>query len=185
MNQEDFEKLCERIQQDTISILVSKGAEYAGSEDRLANFKRGAMNTGVEPLTVLHVYMAKHWDSISSYVRAKQRGENPTLSEPIVGRFYDLINYAVLAIALIEEANILKDPAIPQEPQKPESVSLELVFADSEAGYIHKLSGPEADELYHRLLHYSVVNASKGRVRYQDHLVTSWRVAGKQTWRYV
>ena len=103
MNQQDFEALCARIQRETVDILVSKGAEYAGNADRLANFKRGAVNTGVDPLTVLHVYMAKHWDSVSSYVRAKQRGEEPKLSEPIVGRFYDLINYAVLAIALIEE----------------------------------------------------------------------------------
>lgn len=108
MNQQDFEALCARIQEETVGILVAKGAEYAGSADRLANFKRGAANTGVEPLTVLHVYMAKHWDSISSYVRAKQRGENPTLSEPIIGRFHDLINYAVLAIALIEEAEQAK-----------------------------------------------------------------------------
>lgn len=104
MNQQEFEALCKRIQSDTVGILISKGAEYAGSADRLANFKRGAASTGVEPLTVLHVYMAKHWDSVSSYVRAKQQGEEPKLSEPIVGRFYDLINYAVLAIALIEEA---------------------------------------------------------------------------------
>ena len=113
MNQQDFEALCARIQRETVDILVSNGAEYAGDADRLANFKRGAANTGVEPLTVLHVYMAKHWDSVSSYVRAKQRGEEPKLSEPIVGRFYDLINYAVLAIALIEEAEQAK-----WEPEK-------------------------------------------------------------------
>lgn len=113
MEQQTFAALCERIQRETVDILVSKGAEYAGSVDRLANFKRGAANTGVEPLTVLHVYMAKHWDSVSSYVRAKQRGENPKLSEPIVGRFYDLINYAVLAIALIEEENCPTQKELP------------------------------------------------------------------------
>jgi hypothetical protein len=103
MNQQDFEELCKEIQRDTVDILVLKGREYAGSTDRLANFRRNAALTGVEPLTILHVYMAKHWDSFSTFVRDNQKGEVGELSEPIRGRLYDLINYAVLAIALIED----------------------------------------------------------------------------------
>lgn len=103
MNQTEFEALCKEIQRDTVDILVLKGREYAGSADRLANFRRNAALTGVEPLTILHVYMAKHWDSFSTFVRDTQSGEVPELSEPIRGRLYDLINYAVLAIALIED----------------------------------------------------------------------------------
>jgi len=174
MNQQEFEALCKRIQSDTVDILVSKGAEYAGSEDRLANFKRGAANTGVEPLTVLHVYMAKHWDSVSSYVRAKQRGEEPKLSEPIVGRFHDLINYAVLAIALIEEAGQAKAP-ITHKP-----LALELRFADGLD--VIEVSGSQAENLYHGLLHYSTVGAVRGRVKFQDRIVASWRQVGAKTW---
>lgn len=174
MNQREFEALCKRIQADTVDILVSKGAEYAGSEDRLANFKRGAASTGVEPLTVLHVYMAKHWDSVSSYVRAKQRGEEPKLSEPIIGRFYDLINYAVLAIALIEDGG-------PKEAQSaPKPLTLELRFADGLD--IIEVSGSEAEVLYRSFQLYSAAGTVHGRVKFQDRIVAAWRQVGTKTW---
>lgn len=104
MNQKEFEELCQQIQRDTTDILILKGREYAGSADRLANFKRNAALSGVDALTVLHVYMAKHWDSFSTYVRDMQARQPRELSEPIEGRLHDLINYAVLAIALIQDA---------------------------------------------------------------------------------
>ncbi len=104
MNQKEFEELCQQIQRDTTDILILKGREYAGSADRLANFKRNAELSGVDPLTVLHVYMAKHWDSFSTYVRDMQAKQPRELSEPIEGRLHDLINYAVLAVALIVDA---------------------------------------------------------------------------------
>ena len=103
MNQKDFEELCQQIQRDTTDILILKGREYAGSADRLANFKRNAALSGIDALTVLHVYMAKHWDSFSTYVRDMQARQPRELSEPIEGRLHDLINYAVLAIALIQD----------------------------------------------------------------------------------
>ncbi len=103
MNQKEFEELCQQIQRDTTDILILKGREYAGSADRLANFKRNAELSGVDPLTVLHVYMAKHWDSFSTYVRDMQAKQPRELSEPIEGRLHDLINYAVLAVALIQD----------------------------------------------------------------------------------
>lgn len=104
MNQTEFEELCQQIQRDTTDILILKGREYAGSADRLANFKRNAELSGVDPLTVLHIYMAKHWDSFSTYVRDMQAKQPRELSEPIEGRLHDLINYAVLAVALIMDA---------------------------------------------------------------------------------
>jgi len=103
MNQKDFEELCQQIQRDTTDILILKGREYAGSADRLANFKRNAELSGVDPLTVLHVYMAKHWDSFSTYVRDMQAKQPRELSEPNERRLHDLINYAVLAVALIQD----------------------------------------------------------------------------------
>lgn len=104
MNQKDFEELCQQIQRDTTDILILKNREYSGPADTLANFKRNAALSGVDPLTVLHVYMAKHWDAFSTYVRDMQAKQPRKLSEPIEGRLHDLINYAVLAVALIVDA---------------------------------------------------------------------------------
>jgi len=85
------------------NLLLVKGGEYAGSEDRLANFKRGASLTGVKPLTVLFIYLAKHYDAVSTYVRDMQTGCTRPRSESIEGRLDDLINYCLLAKAIIRE----------------------------------------------------------------------------------
>lgn len=80
-------------------LLGLKGAEYAGSSDRLANFKRGAVLTGVSPQQVAFIYLSKHYDAIATFVR-----EGPVPGgEPIQGRLNDLINYCLLLRALIEE----------------------------------------------------------------------------------
>lgn len=106
MNQAEFDLVV----QDTIAniqkLLVVKGGEYAGSADRLANFKRGAALTGCTPLQVLFIYMSKHYDSVSTYIRKDASGEsglNQMLSEPIEGRLDDIINYCLLAKAIIKE----------------------------------------------------------------------------------
>ena len=67
---------------ETLKMRDTKGKEYCGSEDRLANFKRAGEAIGIDPIKVLYVYMCKHWDSISSYVKGNREG----LSEPIRGR---------------------------------------------------------------------------------------------------
>lgn len=125
MKQADFEALVERIRKETTELLVTKGREYAGDADRLANFKRGAALTGVDPLTVLFIYMSKHYDALATYIRDNQAGDTmPVLSEPITGRAADLINYCVLAWALIEEKQaaaqqIVKEFAFPEVAAEP------------------------------------------------------------------
>lgn len=104
MNQTSFQIVVDNTIKSTAQLLVTKGAEYAGSADRLANFKRGAKNTGVTPLQVALVYAAKHYDSICTYIRKDAAGEPQILSEPIEGRFDDLINYCILMKALVIES---------------------------------------------------------------------------------
>ena len=103
MNQEDFANQVNDIMEHCHELLVVKGGEYAGSEDRLANFKRGAALTGCTPLQCLFVYMSKHYDAVATYIRDEASGKLRPRSEPIDGRFNDLINYCILAQALIEE----------------------------------------------------------------------------------
>lgn len=105
MNQTDFHKIAEETFKSAQSLLVVKGGEYAGTEDRLSNFKRGAALTGTTPLQVAFIYASKHYDSIASFVRDPGRPS----SEPIAGRFDDLINYCILMKALVVEGQRPKE----------------------------------------------------------------------------
>lgn len=103
MNQERFNQIVEATIRDTASLLITKGGEYAGSEDRLANFKRGAALTGATPLQVAFIYASKHYDALATFVRDNAAGEYRERSEPIAGRLDDLINYCILMKALVVE----------------------------------------------------------------------------------
>jgi len=103
MQQDEFEKVVLGTMEQCRQLLVVKGGEYAGSADRLANFKRGADLTGVTPLQCLFVYMSKHYDAMATFVRDDARGEIRPRSEPIEGRLDDLVNYCLLAKALLAE----------------------------------------------------------------------------------
>lgn len=111
MKQKQLEEVILKTIENTGSIMLAKGKEYANSDvDRLANFKRNAENFGLQPLQVAGVFASKHWDSINNYIKTLAKGEVPKLSEPIQGRFYDLINYCNLMLALIEDGKENKDP---------------------------------------------------------------------------
>lgn len=99
MNLENFNVVVNDTVSSINKLLVVKGGEYANSEDRLANFKRGAGLTGCTPLQVAFIYASKHFDGIASYVKNPARAS----SEPIEGRFDDLINYCILMKALVKE----------------------------------------------------------------------------------
>lgn len=103
MNQKEFEQLVHNSIGRIHSLLEVKGGEYAGSDDRLANFKRGAELTGCSPLQVLHIYLSKHYDAFSTYVRDQATGNQRPRSESISGRLDDIINYCLLAQALVKE----------------------------------------------------------------------------------
>lgn len=103
MNQTDFDALVRDTIASTASLLVLKGGEYAGSEDRLANFKRGAALTGTTPLQVAFIYASKHYDALATFVRDDAAGIGRQRSEPIYGRLDDLINYCILMKALVQE----------------------------------------------------------------------------------
>lgn len=87
----------------TVSVMAGKGKEYSRGEDDVnSNFKRVGQSSGLDPLTVAYVYAAKHWDSISNYVKNR----NTPSGEPIEGRLGDLINYMLILASLIEETKV-------------------------------------------------------------------------------
>lgn len=103
MNQHQFECLFNDTMKTIENLLVVKGGEYAGSDDRLANFKRGAELTGTTPLQVAFIYASKHYDAIATYVRDQASGTQRPRSESIKGRLDDLMNYCLLMKAIIVE----------------------------------------------------------------------------------
>lgn len=117
MNQQDFDKVVRSTVQELEKLLTVKGGEYAGAEDRLANFKRGAARVGVHPLQTLWIYAAKHIDSIETYIRDTAAGTSRPRSEPIAGRLDDLINYCILAKALIAELDAAQRGGISDNPE--------------------------------------------------------------------
>jgi hypothetical protein len=100
MTKEDYIKTRDRLFEKAVDVSTSKAKDYTvGSEDVLANFKTVARRTGMSPLQVLGIYMMKHQDAISNYIRTGGQSE----SEPIEMRIIDNINYLFLLSALIND----------------------------------------------------------------------------------
>ena len=104
MKQETFLSILDETLKSLRSLSLSKGREYANSdEDSLSNFKRLGKQLGLPPEAVNLVFLTKHIDSISSYIRGLQGQGNYTSSEPIEGRIDDAILYLILLKSLVFE----------------------------------------------------------------------------------
>jgi len=83
-----------------LDISGSKGVEYANNDfDANANFKRLGESLGMDAKKVLFVYLQKHLDSITHFVRVGKVKSN----EPIEGRVHDAILYLLILLSLIED----------------------------------------------------------------------------------
>lgn len=89
-----FEQMIERER----NLLNSKGVEYAGEQDCLANFKDADI-VGLSSKQKLWVYLSKHMSSIASYIKNGKEYSD----EPIEGRIADARNYLALLYMLIHE----------------------------------------------------------------------------------
>jgi hypothetical protein len=103
LTQKDYDSLSEKLIGLASSIENAKRPEYTNnSVDVLRNFKQCGVEAGVSAEQAWIVYAKKHWDAI----RTNMMNPNQNLSEPIEGRFADLINYLKLGYALyIERQN--------------------------------------------------------------------------------
>lgn len=110
MTFEEYKKYWDGLIAEAWTIQTTKGVDYAGREDKLANFKKRAAASGISPLQVLSIYMGKHLDSIESFIR-----EGKLESEPIRGRIIDAINYLSFIEPLYSETSgIAPTRAVPQ-----------------------------------------------------------------------
>lgn len=93
-------------------IASTKGKEYTGGVDALKNFKDLSVIYGtneygqalITPTAICHVYMAKHYHSLCSIVKDRNKGQFKEYSEPIFSRCLDLIVYTMLLYANMLEA---------------------------------------------------------------------------------
>ena len=82
---------------------VLKGGEYAGDDDRLANFRRNGFDQDLPMETIWRVYAAKHWDAIGQYIKDIRNNVARKRMESISGRVDDLIVYLLLFKAMVVE----------------------------------------------------------------------------------
>lgn len=102
-----FVDLMTETNRQLLDLTSSKGREYAGSTDQLANFKRLGESLGMSPSAILWVYMSKHLDSICTHIKCPKAG----LSEPITGRINDAILYLHLLKAIeVENGGFCESP---------------------------------------------------------------------------
>lgn len=101
MNGSEFLQVLDQTFDRLTQLTTTKGAEYANSDDQLANFKRLSQRLGLSPEAVIMVYLSKHLDAIDSYIRT-----NRVHSEPIAGRIDDAILYLVLLKAQVAESQL-------------------------------------------------------------------------------
>ena len=80
-------------------IRTTKGIEYSNStEDANKNFYSDS-DIGISPIKSVAVFMNKHYRSIRSWIKTGQVHSD----EQIEGRIYDLINYLLILLSLIED----------------------------------------------------------------------------------
>lgn len=108
MKRDEFHTLMEVTYANLLDLNNTKGSDYAGGEDALANFKEQAASLGLAPEAVWGVYAGKHWSAIMTFIR---KGE--VQSEPIEGRIDDLLMYLLLLKGLIFDARSAGTPDAP------------------------------------------------------------------------
>jgi hypothetical protein len=100
---EAWSMLLDETMHEILKLSKLKGGEYAGDDDRLANFRRNAANLGVNMDTIWSVYAAKHWDALMQYIKDINTGTVRDRLEPIAGRVDDLLVYLLLYKAILDE----------------------------------------------------------------------------------
>lgn len=104
MKFETFRRFCSAHIKQCFEMGEKKGLSYANDDDnRLNNFYRDGKALGIVPEANLLVHAGKHWAAINYYVRQGCPKDSPDIPEPIVGRIYDLMNYMLLLLGLLEE----------------------------------------------------------------------------------
>jgi len=98
MTLEEFDEFWDKMVKEERELLVKKGQEYSGKENRFRNFESIGEELDMDPKKILWVYLHKHMDGIRSYLRGEYTG-----MEPIRGRIQDARNYLALLAGIIQK----------------------------------------------------------------------------------
>ena len=105
MTPQERNELFENLHQQEVKLLLSKGADYAGDEDALSNFKINAERLGLTKYQVWSVYFMKHIDSILNAIKnnpsVPERKTESVLLSTLDGRNY----LGLLACMITEDAH--------------------------------------------------------------------------------
>jgi hypothetical protein len=100
MSKKEMEKLIQKIFLQIQKTREAGQKEYAQDKDNaFANFERIGKNLGIKREEVLMVYLLKHIDGISSYIKGYK-----SQREDVRGRITDAIVYLCLFWGMVEDA---------------------------------------------------------------------------------
>jgi len=98
----DISEAMERVFSECDSLRKAGQAEYAMDErNGCANFERVASDLGLTREEVLWVYLRKHFDGITSWIRGHR-----SQRESVSGRINDAIVYLVILRAMVEDSGV-------------------------------------------------------------------------------
>ena len=110
MNLDEFQAFMDTHYSAIKKISSEKGYDYSGQQDALRSFKDRAERIDTSPEKVIITQADKHWNAILTWIR-----EGALRSEPIIGRFHDILLYSFLMLALIQDSESAYDPELLQE----------------------------------------------------------------------
>lgn len=94
-----MDKILQRIQTEENYLREAGQKEYAhNDENALANFERVAEQTGMTREQVLMIYLLKHLDGISAWIKGHK-----SQREDVRGRILDARVYLALLYAMVED----------------------------------------------------------------------------------
>lgn len=111
-NHKEWEEILSSTIESIKKLATIKGGEYAGDDDRLANFRRNALALGVKMETVWAIYYNKHHDSVMQYIQDLATGKERPRSEPMEGRVDDMLVYLLLFKMILAERNRTPLPTV-------------------------------------------------------------------------
>lgn len=104
MNPTEFRKSIDRLYERLVALTRTKGQEYKGRDaSQFANFERHAAAMGMIREQVLFVYLMKHMDSITTFIKDRAAGQHHQYAEPVTGRIDDAILYLLLLRGMVED----------------------------------------------------------------------------------
>ena len=101
MKIEEFNKLLDELDGNSLEILKSRNAKYANPNDCLHNFESGAKIMGVTPAICAWGYMTKHLVAL----RDKVLTNNFSDREDLLEKCQDIINYVRFIWVIGNEEN--------------------------------------------------------------------------------